>query len=109
MARSRRDTCKAILQALEGRGIDTTCTRKELMKAIVDVAGSTRETREAYMRELKKGQFIRQIDGGSFQLNFAAVDDDEDLSLIGDLTRRVEALEKEVKSLVYFVRGETDE
>ena len=108
MARNRRDTCKAILQALDARGIDSTCTRRELMQAIVDVAGSTRETRETYMVELKKNRFVRQIDGRHFELNFAAVDDTDDLTLIGELTKRVEALETKIVDLEAKLGGDGD-
>ena len=109
MARNRRDTCKAILQALTARGIDTICTRRELMTAIVDVAGSTRETRETYMAELKRNRFVKQIDGGNYQLNFAAVDDEPDLTLLGELTKRVDLLERRVQALSLLIGDDGDE
>ena len=108
MARNRRDTCKAILQALTARGIDTICTRRELMTAIVDVAGSTRETRETYMAELKRGRFVKQIDGGNYQLNFAAVDDEPDLTLLGELTKRVDLIERKIADIRAKIGDDSD-
>ena len=109
VARNRKDTCKAILQAMTGRGIDTICTRRELMQAIIDVAGSTRETRETYMAELKRNRFVKQIDGGNFQLNFAAVDDEPDISLIGELTKRVDLLERRVQALSLLIGDDSND
>jgi len=109
MARTTKGTCKAVMQALRGRGLELGCTRHELITAIIDIAGSTKETRDKYMTEMKQHRFVKQIDGGSFTLNFAAVDEDDELNLIGDLTIRVEMLEKELKELVAFVRGDPDE
>lgn len=109
MARTTKGTCKAIMQALRGRGLEYGCTRNELMTAVVDIAGSTKETRDKYMTELKRHRFVKPVDGGNFTLNFAAVDEDDEISLLGDLTIRVEILESELKKLVAFVRGDLDE
>lgn len=93
MARNTKDTCKAILQTLRGRGLVTKCTRHELTTAIIDIAGSTRETRDRYMTELKRHRFVKQVGGGSFTLNFSSVDGNEDLDLIGELSQRISRLE----------------
>lgn len=108
MARTTKGTCKAIMQALRGRGLEYGCSRHELITAIIDVAGSTKETRDKYMTEMKRHRFVKQVDGGNFTLNFAAVDEDDEISLIGDLTIRVEMIEKELKELVASVRGDLD-
>ncbi len=79
------------------------------MTAVVDIAGSTKETRDKYMTELKRHRFVKQVDGGNFTLNFAAVDEDDEISLIGDLTIRVEILEKSMKELMDLAEGDLDE
>lgn len=109
MARTTKGTCKAIMQALRGRGLEYGCTRHELITAIIDVAGSTKETRDKYMTEMKRHRFVKQVDGGSFALNFTAVDEDDEMNLIGDLTIRVEMIEKELGELIVHVKGDPDE
>lgn len=109
MARTTKGTCKAIMQALRGRGLEYGCSRPELITAIVDIAGSTKETRDKYMTELKRHRFVKQVDGGNFTLNFAAVDEDDEISLIGDLTIRVDIIESVLEKLGASVRGDPDE
>jgi hypothetical protein len=106
MARTTKGTCKAIMQALRGRGLEYGCSRHELLTAIVDVAGSTKETRDKYMTEMKRHRFIKQVDGGNFSLNFVTVDEDDEMNLIGDLTIRVEMLEKGLEELAAYVRSD---
>lgn len=69
------------------------------MDAVVAVAGSTRDTRDRYMTELKKNRFIRQIAPDKYELNHEAAESDEDLKLIGDLTIRVDLIEEKIKVL----------
>lgn len=99
MARNTKDTCKAIMQTLRGRGLESGCTRHELTTAIIDIAGSTRETRDRYMTELKRHRFVKQVSGGSFALNFSSVDGNEDLDMIGELSQRISRLETIVAKL----------
>jgi len=96
------------MRKLQGQGLGFGCTRKELMSAIIDVAGSTRETRDKYMAELKRHRFIKQSSPKTFSLNYEAIDDEDDIKLIGDLTIRVDMIEKELKDLIAFIRGERD-
>ena len=60
------------------------------------------------MAELKRGRFVKQIDGGNYQLNFAAVDDEPDLTLLGELTKRVDLIERKVADLKQQIGGEDD-
>jgi len=106
MARTTKGTCKAIMQALRGRGLEYGCSRQELLTTIIDVAGSTKETRDKYMAEMKRHRFAKQVGGGNFTLNFAAVDEDDELNLIGDLTIRVDMIEETLKKLSAPVRGD---
>ena len=105
MARTTKGTCKAIMQALRGRGLEYGCRRHELITAIIDVAGSTKETRDKYVTEMKRHRFCKQADGSNFTLNFAAVDEDDEMNLIGDLTIRIEMLENGLEELAAFVRS----
>jgi len=109
MARTTKNTCKAIMRTLQGKGLGFGCTRHELMDAIINVAGSTRETREKYMAELKRHRFVKQSSPKTFTLNYEAVDEDDDIKLIGDLTIRVDVIDKELKDLTAFVKGDPND
>ena len=108
MARTTKDTCKAILRDLQGKGLGLGCTRHELIDAITNVAGSTRETRDKYMAELKRHRFIQQNTPKTYSLNYEAVDEDDDIKRIGDLTIRVDMREKSLADLAELVRGDPD-
>lgn len=69
------------------------------MDAVVAVAGSTRDTRDRYMSELKKNRFIQQTAPDKYELNHEAAESDEDLKLIGDLTIRVDMIEEKIAVL----------
>jgi len=99
MARNTTQTCRAILQLLQARGCEFGCTRKELMDAIVEVAGSTRETRDRYMTALKRNRYITQNGVNKYTLNHEIAESPEDLTLIGDLTIRVDMLDARIKEL----------
>lgn len=99
MARTTTGTCKAIMSNLRGKGLEFGATRREVMDAIVAVAGSTRETRDRYMTELKRNRFIKQKAPDKFELNHEAAEAEEDLKLIGDLTIRVDMIEEKIKVL----------
>jgi len=96
------------MRRLQGKGLQHGCTRHQLIEAIISEAGSTKETRDKYMTELKRHRFVKQIDGGSFELNYTSVEDDLDVTLIGELTIRVGMIEKELGELIAFVRGDPD-
>jgi hypothetical protein len=81
---------------LQGRGFEKQAGRNDILNAIVAVAGETRATRDRYMNALKKHRFITQMPGGEFDLHFGKVDDDIEMSLIGELTKRVSRLETEI-------------
>jgi hypothetical protein len=78
---------------LQGKGFEKQATRRDILNAVVAVAGETRATRDRYMNVLKKHRFITQMSGGEFNLHFDKVDDDSEMSLIGKLTRQVTQLE----------------
>jgi len=99
MARNTTQTCRAILELLRARGCEFGCTRKELMDAIVEIAGSTRETRERYMTELKRNRYITQNGVSKYTLNYETAEEDAELTLIGDLTIRVGVLEERIEEL----------
>lgn len=93
MARSTKATCRAVMVHLQGKGFETTATHREIMNAIVAVAGETRATRNRYMTALKRHRFISQVAGADYSLHLEKIDDDDEMSLIGELTRRVTRIE----------------
>jgi len=99
MARNTTQTCRAILELLRARGCEFGASRKELMDAIVEIAGSTRETRDRYMTALKRNRYISQNGVNTYTLNFETAESTTDLTLIGDLTVRVDLLEGRIKEL----------
>jgi len=99
MARTTYDTCSSIMINLQGKGLENEATRRDVMDAIIQVAGETRATRDRYMNALKKHGFIKQASGGAFTLHFDKVDDDSEMGLIGELTRRMTRLEVAVAKL----------
>jgi len=99
MARTTYDTCSSIMINLQGRGLENEATRREVMEAIIQVAGETRATRDRYMNALKKHGFIKQAGGGAFTLHFGNVDDDSEMSAIGELTRRITRVEVAVAKM----------
>lgn len=99
MARNTKATCRSIMIDLQGRGFEGKTTRKEIMASIVEIAGETRSTRERYINALKRYGFVKQETDGLFTLNYSKVDDDSEMSLMGDLTRRVSRLEVIVAKL----------
>jgi len=100
MARNTTQTCRAILELLQARGCEFGATRKELMDAIVEIAGSTRETRDRYMTALKRNRYISQNGVNTYTLNFETAESPTDLTLIGDLTVRVDVVETTIKDLL---------
>lgn len=84
---------------LQGRGFEETATRRDVTNAIVAIAGETRATRDRYMNALKRHGFIKQGQAGLYVLDWSKVDDDSDMNMIGELTRRVSRLETAVAKL----------
>ena len=99
MARTTYDTCSSIMINLQGKGLENEATRRDVMDAIIQVAGETRATRDRYMNALKKHGFIKQAAGGAFALHFNKVDEDSEMSLIGELPKRITQLETIVAKL----------
>ena len=99
MARNTHDTCRAIMIDLQGRGFEEEAMRRDIMISVAAVAGETKATRERYMNALKKYSFIKQTGGASFTLHFSKVDNDSEMSLIGELTRRMSRLETTIAKL----------
>lgn len=99
MARNTTQTCRAILELLRARGCEFGCTRTELMDAIVEIAGSTRETRDRYMTTLKRNRYITQNGVNKYTLNHETAEENTELTLLGDLTVRVDMLEGRIKEL----------
>ena len=93
MARTTYDTCSSIMINLQGRGLENEATRREIMDSIIQVAGETRATRDRYMNALKKHGFIKAAGPGTFTLHFDLVDNDSEMGLIGELTRRITRIE----------------
>jgi len=108
MARTTYDTCSSIMINMQGRGLEDEATRRDVMEAIIQVAGETRATRDRYMNALKKHGFIKQIGGGMFTLNFNKVDNDTDMELIGELTRRMTRVEVAFAKLQKRLEDEHD-
>ena len=99
MARTTYDTCSSIMINLQGRGLENEASRRDVMDAIIQVAGETKATRDRYMNALKKHGFIAQTGPGTFILNFDKVDNDTEMGLIGELTQRITRLETLVAKL----------
>jgi len=93
MARNTYDTCRAIMIDLQGRGFEDEASRKDVIHSVMTVAGETKATRDRYMNALKKYGFILQRGAKGFDLEFGPVDDDSEMGLIGELTRRISRLE----------------
>jgi len=93
VARTTYDTCGSIMINLQGRGFESEATRRDILDAIIQVAGETRATRDRYMNALKKHGFIVQVEAGLFTLHFDKVDNDDEMGLIGELTKRVTRME----------------
>jgi hypothetical protein len=99
MARTTYDTCGSIMINLQGRGFEKRASRRDVLDSIVAVAGETRATRDRYMNALKKHRFITQMPGGEVDLHFDKVDNDNEMSLIGELTQRISRMESTVAKL----------
>lgn len=99
MARNTKATCRSIMIDLQGRGFEKTATRKEIMTSIGEIAGETRSTRERYINAMRRYGFVKQEDNGLYTMNYSKVDDDSEMSLMGNLTRRVTRLEVIVAKL----------
>ncbi len=108
MARTTYDTCSSIMINLQGRGLENEASRREIIDSITQVAGETRTTRDRYMNALKKHYFIAQAGPGTFTLNFDKVDNDSEMSLIGELTKRITRLETLVAKLRKNTEAEHD-
>lgn len=100
MARTTTGTCKAIMSRLRGIGLESKATRKEVLNSVVAVAGSTKETRDRYMTELKRNMYIRQTEPDQYELNHELAESDEDIRLIGDLTIRVDLMEAKIDAVI---------
>ena len=87
------------MSRLRGSGLEFGATRREILDAIAAVAGSTRETRDRYMTELKRNRYIKQNGVDKYELNHEIAESDEDLKLIGDLTIRMDTVESRIKEL----------
>lgn len=99
MARTTYDTCSSIMINLQGRGFEKEAGRRDIIDSIIEIAGETRATRDRYMNALKKHRFITPKGAAGFTLNFELVDNDHEMNLVGELTRRVTRLEAIVAKL----------
>jgi len=99
MARNMTQTCRAIMELLRAKGCEFGCTRKELLDAIVEIAGSTKDTRDRYMTMLKRNRFIKQGSPGTYELNHEIAESGSELTLIGDLTVRVDMIDERLKKV----------
>lgn len=84
---------------LQGKGFEETATRRDVTNSIVAIAGETRETRDRYVNALKRHGFIKQGQAGLYMLDWSKVDDDSEMDMIGELTRKVARLETAVAKL----------
>lgn len=109
MARTTTGTCKAIMSRLRGTGLESKATRKEVLNAVVAVAGSTKETRDRYMSELKRNMYIRQTEPDKYELNHELAESEEDIKLIGDLTIRVDLIEAKIDAALKAARQQIAE
>lgn len=106
MARNTKATCRAIMIDLQGRGFEESATRKQVMDSIMAVAGETRSTRDRYINALRRHEFIKLEQSGLFSLNLSKVDNDSEMNLIGELTRRISRLEAKVAKMLQQNGGE---
>ena len=108
MARNTYDTCRAIMIDLQGRGFEQEATRHEVLNSVVAVAGETKATRDRYMNALKRHGFVTQTGPASFTLHIEKADNDGEMSLIGDLTRRITQVETILSRMRKGPEGEHD-
>ena len=108
VARNTKDTCRAIMTHLQGRGFEETATRKQVMDSIVAVAGETKTTRDRYLNTMKRYGFVRMQANGLFLLLSSKADEDTEMSLVGDLSRRVAELEAIVANMKNQKEAEHD-
>ena len=108
VARNTKDTCRAIMTHLQGRGFEEAASRKEVMNSIVAVAGETKTTRDRYLNTLKRYGFVRMQQDGFFALISARADEDTEMSLLGDLSRRVADLEAIIANMSIPKEAEHD-
>lgn len=99
VARNTKDTCRAIMAHLQGRGFEDIATRKDVMDSIIAVAGETKTTRDRYLNTLKRYGFVRMQPDGFFALISSRADEDTEMSLLGDLSRRLAELEAIVANM----------
>jgi len=84
---------------LQGRGFEETAPRNEIMTSVMSVAGETKATRDRYMSALKRYGFVEQRGATEFVLHFEKVDTDDEIGMVGELTRRVSRLETIVATM----------
>lgn len=108
VARNTKDTCRAIMTHLQGRGLEKEATRRQVMSSIVAVAGETKITRDRYLNTMKRYGFIRLGSSGIFTLNSSRADEDTEMSLLGDLSRRVAELERIIARIKAKTEAEHD-
>jgi len=84
---------------LRQQGFEYGANKNDIIIAIHEVAGSTHDTREKYMTELRKQRFISSTGGASYDLNHESAEGDDDTSVLAELGGRMNALEARIKDL----------
>jgi len=84
---------------LRQQGFEYGAGLTDIVTAIHEVAGSTHDTREKYIRELKQRRFISKDDARGYDLNHESAEGDEDSSIFSELSGRMNALEARITEL----------
>ncbi len=85
---------------LRQQGHEHGASKNEIVLAIHEVAGSTHDTREKYLRELKQRRFISNGAGQGFNLNHESAESDDDTSILAELSGRINNLEIDLAELM---------
>jgi hypothetical protein len=84
---------------LRQQGFEFGANKNDIVSAIHDVAGSTHDTREKYLRELKQRRFIAKSTGSGYDLNHESAESADDTSILAELSGRMNALDARITEL----------
>jgi len=94
---------------LRQQGFEYGANKNDIVAAINEIAGSTRDTREKYLRELKQRRFISKSTGPGYDLNHESAEGDDDTSILAELSGRLNTLEARIAELEETAWQETTE
>ena len=99
MARNTQQTCRSIMARMRQQGLEDTATELSIVTTIHEVAGSTHDTREKYLRELKQRRFISKREGVGYTLHHESAEGDDDTSMLAEISGRLNAQDARITAL----------